>query len=308
MAFSSGTAALHGAAAAAGLGPGDTVTTTALSFSASANAARYVGAAVALADIDPDTLNLDPAAVPRDTDALIAVHYAGLPFDLRSLDTRPRVVIEDAAHAIGALTPDGAVGNCAHSDMCCFSFHPVKTITTTEGGAVTTNDRVLADRLRRFRHHGIQQPSTGPAWQYDIEELGYNYRLSDIHAALGSSQLRRLDAFVAERNRLAERYRSLLEDLPITLPPEAEPGWRHGYHLFAVRVDHRRRVYEMLRSRGIGVQVHYVPIHHLTAYEDLEVSLPRTDEAYERLLSLPLFPSLGDADQDQVVEALRSSL
>ncbi|HEY5154249.1 MAG TPA: DegT/DnrJ/EryC1/StrS family aminotransferase, partial [Acidimicrobiales bacterium] len=307
VAFANGTAALHGAAHAAGLGPGDTVHTSPLSFAASANCARYVGAQAAFVDIDRATLNLDVSLVPADADALVAVHYAGLPVDLGQVQHRPRVVIEDAAHAIGATTPDGPVGNCAHSDLCCFSFHPVKTITTAEGGAVTTNDAALAERLRRFRHHGIVPDPDHGGWAYDIPEIGYNYRLTDVQCALGTSQLAKLERFVERRNHLAERYRHLLGGEPrIVLPPAAPDGWRHGYHLFAVQVPDRERIYDGLHAAGIRVQVHYVPTYRLGAYRDDwdPLRFPQTEAVYDGLLSLPLFPDLTDAEQDLVSETL----
>lgn len=309
VAYANGTAALHGAVAAAGLGPGSVVATSSLSFVASANCARYVGATPTFVDIDPDTLNLDPAAVPASIDALVGVHYAGLPLRLDRLAHRPPVVIEDAAHAIGALTPDGPVGNCAHSDLCCFSFHPVKPITTGEGGAVTTNSPDLAERLRRFRNHGIVPTPESGGWAYEVSETGYNYRLTDIQAALGTSQLAKLEGFTIDRNRAAARYRDLLADDPVVLPPAAPAGWRHAHHLFPVRVANRRAVYDGLQAAGIGAQVHYVPIHHHPVMAPHgPYDLPHTDEAYGGLLSLPLYPGLTDADQDQVIDALRSLL
>ncbi len=306
VAFSSGTAALHAAASAAGLGPGDTVATSALTFIASANCARYVGASVALVDIDPATLNLDPSRVP-ECDALIAVHFAGLPLDLARLADRPRVVIEDAAHALGARTPDGPVGNCARSDMCAFSFHPVKAITTGEGGAVTTNSEALAERLRAFRSHGYLRIPEQGGWYYEAREQGYNYRLTDIQASLGASQLAKLERFVDRRNELAERYRAALGEAALVLPPEGPPGWRHAYHLFCVRVPDRRSVYEDLRARGIGVQVHYVPLyrHPVLGLPSTSASdCPETEAAYAELLSLPLFPDLTDEEQDEVIAAV----
>ena len=310
VALANGTAALHAACWAAGLGPGDVVAVPALTFAASANAARYVGADVRLLDIDPDTLNLDPVAVPGDVDALVAVHYAGLPVALERLGHRPRVVIEDAAHAIGATTPSGPVGACAHSDLCCFSFHPVKTVTTGEGGAVTTNDDELAERVRRFRHHGIVPTPEAGGWSYDIPELGHNLRITDLQCALGTSQLAKLERFVVRRNELAERYRALLAGSPVVLPPAAPPGTRHGHHLFPVRVPDRRATYDALRGAGIGVQVHYVPVHHLSAYAGAAPpeGLPATDDAYAGLLSLPLFPDLTEADQDRVVAELLAAV
>jgi len=307
VAFANGTAALHAACAVSDLGPGDVVATSTLSFVASANCARYVGAEVLLLDVDPTTLNLDPAQVPA-VDGLVAVHYAGLPVDLRDLGTRPRVVIEDAAHAVGATTPDGPVGNCAHSDLCCFSFHPVKTITSGEGGMVTTNDAELAARLRRFRHHGTEpRPELG-AWAYEVVELAYNYRLTDIQAALGTSQLARLDAFLERRRALAQRYREALATAPITVAPAAPAGFGHGLHLFPVQVPDRRRVFDSMRTAGIGVQVHYVPIHHHRTFSAPPTGLPHADAAYAGLLSLPLYPDLTDAEQDQVIAALRTAL
>jgi len=311
VAFSSGTAALHAAAAVAGLGPGDRVATSALTFVASANCARYVGATPVFVDIDPETLNLDPRLVPQ-ADALIAVHYAGLPVNLRALHHRSRIVIEDASHAIGAETPDGPVGNCAQSDMCVFSFHPVKTVTTAEGGMVTTNDASLAGGLRRFRNHGIVRTTQPGAWAYDVASLGFNYRLSDLHAALGLSQLRKLDRFLDRRDHLALRYHELLVGMPVTTPPEAPHGVRHGRHLFPIRLGNRDRVFSGLRSRGIGVQVHYVPLYaHSSLSEfasDGRASFPNTEAAYSQLISLPLFPGLSDAEQEMVVDALGKEL
>jgi UDP-4-amino-4,6-dideoxy-N-acetyl-beta-L-altrosamine transaminase len=308
VAFSSGTAALHGAAAAAGLRPGDVVVTSPLSFAASATCARYVGATPAFVDIDPATLNMDLGRVPAGCAAVVAVHYAGLPVDLSALEQRPPVVIEDAAHALGATTPDGPVGNCARSDMAVFSFHPVKTVTTGEGGAVTTNSPELADRLRRFRNHDIVPKPEGGGWYYEIPSLGFNYRITDLQCALGTAQLGKLTRFVERRRSLADRYRELLAELPLELPPAAPARWSHAYHLFPVQVDGRRAVYDRLRAAGIGTQVHYVPIYRHPLYADLGLdpsSFPNTEAAYARLLSLPLYPDLSHDEQDVVVDALR---
>jgi len=307
VAFTSGTAALHGAAATAGLGPGDLVYTSPLTFMASANCARYVGATPALIDIDPQTWNLDTTAVPDDADGLVAVHYAGLPIDLESLSRRPRVVIEDAAHSLGAHTPNGPVGNCAHSDMTCFSLHPVKPITTGEGGLVTTNDSQLAEALRRFRNHGIEQKPEEGGWYYEIATEGFNYRLTDIQAALGLSQLEKLGWFIERRNQIAQRYRDLLVETSVGLPPRAPEGYLHGYHLFPVLVEDRRRVFDAMRSAGFGVQVHYVPIHHHPISKDIGAKTgdyPVCDRVYDRLISLPMYPALTDAEQDRVVDSL----
>jgi len=311
VAFSSATAALHGSCFAARLGPGDVVHTSPLTFMASANCARYVGARPALIDIDVETYNIDITKVDDSVEALVAVHYAGLPVALADLPHRPRVIIEDASHALGAQTPDGPVGNCAHSDMAVFSFHPVKPITTAEGGMVTTNDPDLADRLRRFRSHGIDRTPRDEPWAYDAIEVGYNYRLTDLQSALGSSQMDQLDGFITKRNLLADRYRALLADLPVILPPAAPAGYRHGYHLFAIRVADRLRVFTQLRDRGIGVQVHYVPIHHHTVSLDVLLpagGLPVCDEVYAGLISLPMYTDLSAEGQDAVVGALSEIL
>ncbi len=311
VAFSSGTAGLHAATFAAGLGPGDLVVTSPLTFMASANCARYVGATVGLVDVNPATLNLDITNIPQTADAVVAVHYAGLPVDLSQMNHRPRVVIEDAAHALGATGPDGPIGNCAHSDLCVFSFHPVKVITTGEGGIVTTNDDQLADSLRRFRSHDISRQPEHGGWYYEITNLGFNYRITDMQAALGTSQLKKLDQFVERRNQLADRYRDRLADLDVVLPPRAPDGVTHAYHLFPIQVDHRRGVFDGMREAGIGVQVHYVPVHHHPISADLGLQrgdLPVCDAIYSKLLSLPIFPGLTDADQDRVVATLASLL
>ena len=308
IAFANGTAALHGACVAAGLGPGSTVATSALSFAASANCAKYVGAEVEFVDIDPDTLCMDLSAVPAGLDALIPVHFAGYPMALDSIQNRPSVIIEDAAHALGAWTESGPVGNCAHSTMTCFSFHPVKPVTTGEGGVVTTNDDDLAAELRRFRSHGIvRQPDVG-GWAYDIPEVGYNYRLTDIQSALGTAQMTKLDGFIERRQAIAARYDSVLADLPIQTAPRAVMGAGHGYHLYAIRTPRRKLVYDFMQAHGIGVQVHYVPIHQLGAYRSDRHALPNTDAAYEGLLSLPMFPTLSEAEQDRVVAVLTAAL
>lgn len=313
VAFSSGTAALHGAAWAAGLGTGDTVCTPALTFIATVNAARYTGASPRLLDVDRQNWNLDLTQVSEDADAMIPVHYAGLPLDLRpeKLKIRPSVIIEDAAHALGALTPDGPVGSCSNSDLVCFSFHPVKPITTGEGGMVTTNNSELASRLRRFRSHGIVRKPEHGEWHYEISEIGYHYRMTDIQAALGLSQLAKIDRFIGRRNEIASFYRDRLRNLPVGLPPAAPSEFLHGYHLFPVLVERRKKVFDHMRSRGIGVQVHYVPVHHHPTGSDLEVNkngLHHTDWLYERLISLPIHPGVSEEDLKFVVETLEEAM
>lgn len=309
VAYSSGSAGLHGAAAAANLGPGDLVATPSLTFAASANCALHVGASVAFVDIEESTMNLDPATVPDDADALIAVHFAGLPFDLSRLRRRPRIVIEDAAHALGAVGPLGPIGNCAGSDMCVFSFHPTKPVTSAEGGMVTTNSPALAERLRRFRNHDLHGAgdSTEEPWAYRIEAPAMNYRLSDVHAALGLSQLGKLDTFTDHREHLATKYDHAFAGTPIVAPPGAPVGQRHARHLYPVRVPNRLASFRELRARGIGVQVHYVPLHHQPLYASIASdTLPATETVYGELLSLPMHAALDDDAQTATTAAVRA--
>ena len=311
VAFTSATAALHGCTAVSEIGPGDTVHTSPITFIASANCARYLGATPALLDIDPGTWNIDPRGIDTSVSVLVAVDFAGLPMEWEGMTSRPRVIIEDAAHALGASTASGPVGNCAVADTTVFSFHPVKPITTGEGGMVTTNDPELAERLREFRSHGIKRVNDPESWEYNAATLGYNYRMTELQAALGLSQLAKLDSFISHRNELADRYRELLADFPVDLPPAAPAGSTHGYHLFVIGVDNRREVFRKLRKAGIGVQVHYVPVHHHTISKDIAVppeGFPHSDSYYERAISLPIYPDLTEAEQDLVVAALRDAL
>jgi perosamine synthetase len=326
VAFSSGTAALHGAAFAAGLGPGDEVVTSAITFAASANCAAYVGATPRFADIDPSTWNVSvdtvKAALNERTKAVIPVHFAGLPAPIRGLRELGDdiVLIEDAAHAIGARQADEPVGACRHSDMVAFSFHPVKTITSAEGGMVTTRDDELHRRLVEFRTHGMTKDPRRlerdeGGWYMEQQSLGYNYRLSDVHSVLGVSQMHKLERFVQARNALAERYHELLGDLEaLELAPAAAPQERHGRHLYIVRhrggADARRRLYDGLHERGVLAQVHYLPVYLNPWYRDTygyaPGLCPAAEEYYAGCLSLPCYPSLSPEQQDTVVEAVRA--
>ena len=306
VAFANASLGLIAAAVAADIGPGDRVGVPAVTFFASVNGVLEVGATPVMLDVDPVSANLIPRAIP-ELDALVAVHYSGLPVDLEALEPRPRIVIEDAAHALGASTPLGPVGNCAASDMCVFSFHPVKSVTAGEGGVVTTRSEVLAERLRRFRNHGIvRRPDVAP-WAYEVASRGTNGRLSDIHAALGRSQLQRLDQFVARRNALAERYDDAFAASPIGVPAGVPQGWVHARHIYPVRVEARDIVYEKLRADGIGSQVHYVPLTRhpvLARYGLVADDYPGTEAYFARTLSIPLYPDLTEAEQDEVIAAI----
>lgn len=322
VAFSSGTAALHGAAVAAGLRPGDEAITTPMTFVATANAVLYAGATPRFADVTPDDLLIDPdavaAAVTPATRAIIAVDYAGHPADyvaLRRLaDAAPGerpLLIADAAHSLGATRAGRTVGTLA--DLTVLSLHPAKIMTTGEGGAVLTDRDDLAERLRRFRNHGIStELAERRDWTYAMVELGFNYRLTDIAAALGSSQIRRLGEFLARRRALAARYLDRLADHPaLDLPavsPDTDPAW---HFLFArLRLDRlradRATFFRALRAENIGVNVHYIPVHTHPYYRDQfpGLSLPVAEAQYERLLTLPLHAGMTDGDLDDVVAAI----
>jgi UDP-4-amino-4,6-dideoxy-N-acetyl-beta-L-altrosamine transaminase len=336
VAVSSATAALHLACRALGLGPGELLWTAANTFVASANCARYCGADVDFIDIDPRTYNISCEALADKLRAaersgrlpkiVMPVHFAGQSCQMRELRQLAERygfrIIEDASHAIGADYLQRPVGSCQYADLCVFSFHPVKIITTAEGGAVMTNQPQLAERLRLLRSHGIsREPNswrhpdgTGP-WYYEQHELGYNYRLTDLQAALGCSQMRRLDEFVARRRALAESYDGALRH-PRLLTPWQHPDARSCYHLYPVRVatagaSDRNAVFAQLRAAGVGVNVHYIPVCAHPYYQQLGFSAdycPNAWAYYREAISLPLFPALSGADQQQVVNALLGAL
>jgi UDP-4-amino-4,6-dideoxy-N-acetyl-beta-L-altrosamine transaminase len=322
VALNSGTSALHAMYFAAGIGEGDEIITSPLTFAATANAALYLGATVQFADITPDTGNLDPAAVestlsPR-TRAIVAVDYAGHPADyddLRRMSERRGIaLLADAAHSLGASYRGRRVGTLA--DASELSFHPVKPITTAEGGAVVTNDGPLARIAELFRTHGITreldelEESEG-AWHYEQQLLGYNYRLTDVQAALGSSQLGKLDAFIRRRRDIATRYLLGLAGVDGLILPTAREDVESAWHLFVVRVRERRQrrsFFDALRHRGLGVQVHYIPVYHHPYYRDLGYRrglCPVAEDYSAGAVSLPIFPRMTDAEVARVVDVVR---
>jgi perosamine synthetase len=335
-----GTAALHLAALALGWGPGDVVLVPAITFLATANCVAYVGAEPFFVDIDDDTLTIDPAQVERHVQALtaqgrrvravIGVDTGGHPCDwpgLRAVaDTYGLDLVDDACHALGARGSDGAaIGSGRHADLTTLSFHPVKHITTAEGGAILTNDAGQAEVMRRLRSHGTLKGSEhvqdweGP-WHYDMVALGYNYRLTDLQAALGASQLRRLPQFVSRRRAIADRYRAKLAGHTVVRCPPERPGVTHAYHLFLARVDFaaigltRRELFHGCLERGVALQVHYRPVYMNSYYRERPLNVgaeawtPVSRRHYDETFSLPMYPDLTDADVDHVVDVLSDVL
>jgi len=332
VAVNSATSALHIACAALDLGPGDILWTSPVTFVASANCGRYCGAEVDFVDIDAETFNICADALEARLDAaaragrlpkvIVAVHMCGQSPDMARIADLARAhgvrIIEDASHSIGADYLGAPVGNCAHSDITVFSFHPVKIITTAEGGMALTGDAGLAARMERLRSHGITRDADlmthapdGP-WYYQQLELGWNYRMTEIHAALGLSQMDRLDAFIARRRALAEAYDAALAGCPA--PSRTAGRAASSWHLYVIRLDdpsRHRAVFEALRAAGIGVNLHYIPVHLQPYYRDMGFSpgdFPASEDYYARAISIPLHAGLSDAEQARVVAVLTEAL
>ena len=332
VAVSNGTAALHVAVMALGLGPGGLLWTSPNTFVASANCARYVGADVDFVDIDPASLNMSVEALAaklevadrmgRLPDVVVPVDFAGASCDMEAVreiaDRYGFRILEDASHAIGGRYKGEPVGSCRYSDITTFSFHPVKIITSGEGGLVLTNDEELANRARRLHTHGVTRDeslmrgeSDGP-WYYQQIELGYNYRITDMQAALALSQMGRLDQFVERRNEIAARYRKALAELPVRV--QVVPGDVHSaYHLFVIEFERHSRaeIYDRLREHGIGSAVHYIPVHLQPYYRDLGYQrgdFPNAEAYYDRAITLPCYPDLTEEEQDAVISELRRVL
>jgi UDP-4-amino-4,6-dideoxy-N-acetyl-beta-L-altrosamine transaminase len=332
VAVNSATSGLHVACLAAGVESGDSVWTVPNSFVASANCALYCGASIDFVDIDPLTRNIDISALEKKLHyaasqhclpkALVVVHFSGLSCEMQSIYALTQMysilLIEDAAHGLGGRYRQSKIGSCIYSDMAVLSFHPVKSITSAEGGAVLTNQSQFYEKLKLFSKHGVtkdasqyQGESHGP-WYYQQLELGYNYRLSDMHAALGLSQLKKLDVFIQKRSGLAKLYDEALADLPLKLPVVG-PQFKSAWHLYMVELTQhdRQDVYKQLHKKGVGVNVHYIPIHLHPYYQQLgfkQGDFPVSEHFYQNALTLPLFPSLTHAEQSKVVDALHEVL
>ena len=327
VAVSSGTAALHAAMFAIDIGPGDEVIVPAMTFAASANCVVFQGGTPVFSDVEPDTLLIDPIDVERkitkNTKAVIAVDYAGQPCDydaLRKITDRHGIaLVDDACHALGASYKNDPVGSIA--DLSAFSFHPVKHITTGEGGMISTNDTDLAQRMRTFRNHGIttdhrQRESLG-SWFYEMVDLGFNYRLTDFQCALGISQLKKLPEWIRRRQAIAGLYDEAFESLDSVWPLWLKKDVKHAYHLYVVRLKSttkaldRSTVFRILRDMGIGVNVHYVPVHlhpfYRKRFHTGPGMCPVAEKVYEQIISLPLFPGMSDADILTVIDAVRKA-
>jgi len=334
VAVNSATSALHIACLALGLGKGDRLWTSPITFVASANCGLYCGAEVDFVDIDPGTFNLCPTALEQKLikaeregllpKVVVPVHLCGTPCDMAAIHALGQRfgfrIIEDASHAIGARGGESVVGSCRYSDITVFSFHPVKIITSGEGGMAVTNDPFLASRMNLLRSHGITRnpgemtKESEGAWYYQQIDLGFNYRMTDIHAALGCSQMTRLDAYVGRRHELVKRYVEELSGLPVTFQKVREDQYS-AFHLFVVRIKSektsRAEVFRFLRESGVGVNVHYIPIHLQPYYRAMGFGpgdFPNAESYYDEAISLPLYPGLADEEIRKIAKSLRGCL
>jgi UDP-4-amino-4,6-dideoxy-N-acetyl-beta-L-altrosamine transaminase len=332
VAVNSATSALHVACLALGLGKDDWLWTSPNSFVASANCGLYCGAKVDFVDIDLKTYNMSTVELEKKLiqakqnnklpKIVVSVHFAGQSCDMKKIYTLSKEygfkVIEDASHAIGGKYLDESIGNCQYSDITVFSFHPVKIITTAEGGLATTNSKNLANKMRLYRNHGITRDSnlmvtkSCDAWYYQQVDLGFNYRMTELHAALGISQMQKLDQFVSKRHKLQEKYDSLIVDLPIIKPYQGKDSYS-ALHLYPIQVEldkinkSRKQVFDELRENEIGVNVHYIPIHMQPYYQQLgfkKGDFPNSETYYSRAISIPLFHAMTDSQQNKIVSSL----
>ncbi|MDD5064932.1 MAG: UDP-4-amino-4,6-dideoxy-N-acetyl-beta-L-altrosamine transaminase [Phycisphaerae bacterium] len=330
VSFSSGTAALHGAYFAAGIKDGGEVITSPITFLATANAALFLGGRPVFVDVEPDTGNIDAGlvepAITSKTKAVVPVHFAGHPADMEKIAGIARehnlIVIEDACHALGAKYLGSAIGDCKYSDMAVFSFHPVKSITTGEGGAVLTNNKEYHEKLVMFRQHGVTKADSAfvnksedaGQWYYEMQHLGYNYRLTDIQCALGISQLKKLDIFIHGRRRIANAYNRAFKGNPFFDLPVEKSSVKSAWHLYAIRLNDeyksvKPKIFEELHLRGVGVQVHYIPVYLQPYYRRLGYSrdlCPKAKDLYEREISIPIFRTMSDEDVQYVEDNVLS--
>lgn len=324
---SSGTAALHVACLAVGIKPKDEAITSPVTFIASANCVVYCGGRPVFADIEESTANIDCSEVAKKisprTKALIPVHFAGMPSDMKEINRIAKknklFVIEDAAHALGATYKGKKIGSCSYSDMTIFSFHPVKAITAGEGGAILTNNRGLYERLLMFRNHGITKDKSRlkkkdeGSWYYEMQELGFNYRITDFQCAMALSQLKRVDSFIKRRNEIAAKYKKAFKGIPWISILESDT--KSAHHLFVIRIDFKsikkskEEVVRQLTDLGIGTQVHYIPVHLQPYYQKRfgyrRGDYPKAEKYYDEALSIPLFPSMNDRDISRVISAVK---
>lgn len=345
VAVSSGTAALYAACFVADIGPGDEVITTTITFVASSNCILYMGGKPIFADIKEDTYNINPKEVGKRitdrTKAIIVVDFAGQPADLEKIHKIAQrhnlLVIEDASHALGAeykinpkseiqnpkLTDWVKVGSCLHSDMAIFSFHPVKPITTGEGGMITTNNKEYYEKLLMFRTHGItkdpnkftnEEIRNAPPWYYEMQELGYNYRITDFQCNLGISQLKKVDKFIQRRREIAKKYNEAFKSIEEIITPYEKPNVKSGWHIYVIRLKldklkaTRKQIFEALRAENIGVQVHYIPVYYHPYYQKLGYQrgiCPKAEKYYEEAITLPIFPAMRDKDVEDVINAVK---
>ena len=326
VAFSNGTAALHGACYAAGIGAGDEVITTPITFASTSNAILYCGGTPVFADIDSQTYNIDPEEIKKNitskTKAIIPVDFTGQPVNLDEIMTiaeeHKLIVIEDGAHSFGASYKGRKIGSQAHMTM--FSFHPVKPITTAEGGVITTDSEEYYEKLKLFRSHGISKTPYAVEqgdWYYEMTELGFNYRMTDIQAALGLSQIKKIDKFINIRREIADIYQEALDQFPGVILPKQLDGTNSGWHLYIIQLDQavlnktRKEIFNEMRTCNIGVHVHYIPVYWHPYYEQLGFSKGICNVAeswYEGALTLPIFPSMEKSDVNNVIEILKSTL
>jgi len=329
VAIANGTAALHAATYAAGIKEGDEVITTPITFAATANSVLYQGATPVFADIDPKTYNIDPESIKEKitdkTKAIIPVHYTGQPCEMDKIkeiaNGNDLIIIEDGAHAVGAIYKKQKIGSIG--DMTTFSFHPVKNMTTGEGGMITTDSKKLYDKLIKFRTHGITKDESeyinhpdGP-WYHEQQELGYNYRITDIQATLGITQLEKLDKFLARRKKIVDKYNNEFKEIDGLIIPEQLENTNSAWHIYVLQLEleklttDRKEIFKALREKNLGVNVHYIPVYFHPYYQSLSYQkgiCPKAESLYERIITIPLYPKMTDQQVDEVIKRIKTTI